>query len=103
MNIKNIIEEHEHSLITFGVVLIATLFGCGLLGLLLMSGIWLGREHAQAEQRCIQKYYENKRANAHWYCGFELIAWDYHSFVNNMCLPILLGSLIVGVYYVTVN
>ena len=94
---NSFITEHEHSLITFGVVLIATLFGYGWYALFLMVGFWLGREHAQAEQRCIQNYYGNKRANAPWYCGFEARAWDYHSFVNNLCLPILVGNLLIGV------
>ena len=35
---KLMIKEHSHSIITFGVVLIATLFGYGLYTLLVMVG-----------------------------------------------------------------
>ena len=40
---------------------------------------YLGREHAQAEQRCISKYYGNQRINSPWYCGFEYRAWNIKS------------------------
>ena len=92
-------KEHDHSLITFGVVLIATLFGYGLYALLVMVGIWIGREHAQAEYRYM-KLHNINRSELRWFDGFKIEAWDYHSFVNNLCLPILVGSLIVGGYYV---
>ena len=41
----------------------------------LPSAFFIGRELAQAEQRVISTYYNNKRVKAPWYCGFEKRAW----------------------------
>jgi hypothetical protein len=45
-------------------------------------GFFLGREHAQAEYRVIQKFYDGKRANMPWYGGFERRAWDKKSMLD---------------------
>ena len=97
MSLK-IISKHEHSLITFGVVLVATLAGYGLYALLLMAGFWAGREHSQAEYRFmkLKGISRDKLSDAD---GFRLEAWNYDSFVNDLVLPIVVGGLIVGVSY----
>ena len=39
------------------------------------AAFFIGREIAQAEQRCIQTYYGNKRENAPIWVGLEPRAW----------------------------
>jgi hypothetical protein len=51
------------------------------------SAFFVGREHAQAEYRVIEKFYEGKRANMPWYGGFERRAWDVKSILD-FVLPI---------------
>ena len=63
-----------HGLIT--VVWLLFCYTTGLNDLYIMPvSFFIGREVAQAEQRVISQYYDNKRANAPWYCGFEKRAW----------------------------
>ena len=99
MSLKITLSKHEHSLITFGVVLIATLFGYGLYALVLMVGFWFGREHSQAEYRYmkLKRITRKELSDAD---GFRLEAWNYDSFVNDLVLPIVVGGLIFGVSYV---
>ena len=94
----NTINTHSHSIITLGVVLVATIFGYGIESLLLMSGIWLGREHSQAEYRYmkLKRITREELSDAD---GFRLEAWNYDSFVNDLVLPIVVGGLILGVSY----
>ena len=99
MTIKEFIYTHQHSFITFGVVLVATLLGCGLYALLVMAGFWTGREHSQAEYRYMSAHSIN-RSNLKWYDGFKLESWNYDSFVNDLIIPIVVGSLLIGVSYV---
>ena len=54
-------------------------------GAMIGIGLFIGREHAQAEQRVIQGFYDNHRANAPWYCGFEFRAWDLGSILDWSC------------------
>ena len=77
------------------IVLLACVVGVGFEAWLLASGFFVGREHAQAEQRGIQKFYGNKRANAPWYVGLEDVSWDSDSFVNDLVYPILFGLLTI--------
>lgn len=99
MSLKITLSKHEHSLITFGVVLIATLAGYGIETLALMSGFWAGREHSQAEYRYM-KLKGITREELSDADGFRLEAWNYDSFVNDLVLPIVVGGLILGVSYV---
>lgn len=96
---NSFITEHSHSLITIGVVLIATLLGYGLYALVLMAGVWIGREHAQAEYRYM-KLKGITREELSDADGFRLEAWNYDSFVNDLVVPIVVGGLILGVSYV---
>jgi hypothetical protein len=56
------------------------------------SAFFVGREHAQAEYRVIQKFYEGKRANAPWYGGFERRAWNLKG-VLDFVLPIIATTI----------
>ena len=95
------IAKHEHSLITIGVVLAATLAGYGVYALILIAGFWLGREHSQAEYRYMSKFHIN-RGNLGFFDGFNPLVWNYDSFVNDLVLPIVVGGLILGGVYVMV-
>jgi hypothetical protein len=61
-------------------------------GALLAAGFFLGREHAQAEYRVIQKFYDGKRANMPWYGGFEPRGWDLKSILD-FGLPIIVTTI----------
>lgn len=63
-----------------GLMTVVWLLFCYFIGLndffsTIPACFFIGREMAQAEQRVISQYYDNKRANAPWYCGFEKRAW----------------------------
>ena len=94
MSLKITLAKHEHSLITFGVVLIATLSGYGLYALILMAGFWLGREHSQAEYRYM-KLRNITRDGLKWYDSLKKEAWNYDSLVNDLVLPIAVGVLLL--------
>lgn len=61
-------------------------------GLAMAALFYCGREHAQAEYRCIVTHYGNHRASAPWWCGFEPRAWDRKS-VMDWLLPLLMALL----------
>ena len=58
-----------------GLITVVWLLFCYITGIndlyIMPVCFFIGREMAQAEQRVISQYYDNKRANAPWYCGFE--------------------------------
>ena len=56
----------------------------------IISAFYVGREHAQAEYRTIYTNYGRKRANAPWWCGFELRAWDVKSILDWM-VPVIVA------------
>ena len=58
------------------------------------SAFFVGREHAQAEYRVIQKFYEGKRANMPWYGGFERRAWDLKSILD-FGLPTIVTAIVL--------
>ena len=91
------LKKHEHSLITAIVVGLGVCFGLGIYALIVMAGIWLGREHNQAEMR-FMKLHSLKRDSIGFFDGFRLEAWNYDSFVNDLVLPIVVGGLILGVF-----
>jgi hypothetical protein len=57
------------------MAIIGLLTGNWLAGAMLGIGFYLGREHAQAEYRVIQRYYAGKRANMPWWGAFQRRAW----------------------------
>ena len=54
---------------------------------------FIGREHAQAEYRVIQKFYDGKRVNMPWWGGFDPKAWDTKSMLD-WILPTVSGFMI---------
>lgn len=64
-----------HVVITAAITIAAYFFGLHVYASLAAACFYIGREHAQAEQRVISQHYGNKRASAPWWCGFERRAW----------------------------
>ena len=62
-----------------GLITVVWLLFCYITGLndlyIIPACFFIGREVAQAEQRVISTYYNNKRVKAPWYCGFEKRVW----------------------------
>ena len=85
--------EHPAYALLF-MAIIGLLTGNWLAGVMLGVGFFLGREHAQAEYRVIQKFYEGKRANMPWYGGFEPRGWDRKS-VLDFVLPIAATAIVL--------
>ena len=53
-----------HAIIAIAVTILCYLFGLHVYASLAIACFYVGREHAQAEQRGIRKYHRNKRVNA---------------------------------------
>ena len=68
-----------HGLIALGLTTVGWLFGYHQEAATFVAAFYMGREHAQAEYRTIYTNYGRKRANAPWWCGFELRAWNWKS------------------------
>ena len=78
--------EHSAYALLF-MAIIGLLTGNWLAGACFGSAFFVGREHAQAEYRVIEHFYEGKRANMPWYGGFEPRGWDRKSLMDFL-LPI---------------
>jgi hypothetical protein len=65
-------------------------------GAALAAGVFIGREHAQAEYRWIEQFGEHKRANMNPWDALEPKMWDFHSWFWNLSLPILAVLAIAG-------
>ena len=65
-------------------------------GAALASGVFAGREHAQAEYRWIEQVGQHKRANLHPWDALEPKMWDFHSWFWNLALPIFAVLAIAG-------
>jgi hypothetical protein len=83
--------EHSAYALLF-MAIIGLLTGNWFAGACFGSAFFLGREHAQAEYRVIQAYYEGKRTNMPWYGGFESKAWSLKS-VLDFGLPIIVTTI----------
>lgn len=86
--------KHTHSLITIAVMSVAIMFGLQLFALLVISVFWIGREHSQAEYRYMKAMKIN-RSKLSFIDSFKPIAWNKDSLINDMILPILVGSLFI--------
>ena len=93
------INTNSHSIITLGVVLVTTLFGYEIEAILLMSGIWLGREHSQAEYRYMELKGIN-RSKLGFFDGFRKEAWSKDSLINDLVIPILVGLLTIWLLHI---
>lgn len=50
--------------------------------------LYVGREHAQAEYRWIERYGFHRRANLPWWGAFDRRVWDLHS-ITDVVLPVI--------------
>lgn len=82
-----------HVVITAAIVIAAYFFDLHVFASLASACFYMGREHAQAEQRAISQYYGNKRANAPWWCGFELRAWTAKGMLD-WILPLMVFIIV---------
>jgi hypothetical protein len=87
-----IIEHPAYALLFMAIVGLPT--GNWFAGAMLGVGFFLGREHAQAEYRVIEHFYEGKRANMPWYGGFEPRGWNLKS-VLDFGLPIIVTTIVL--------
>lgn len=97
-NFSNVIKNHNHTIITAGIVFLACLLGFGIEVLLIVSGFWFGREHSQAEYRYMKLKGIN-RSKLGFFDGFRKEAWDKDSFLNDLAIPILVGLLTILVLH----
>lgn len=81
-----------HAIVTMAIAAIAWPIGFHSEAAMLTASFYCGREHAQAEYRAIKSFYGGKRANAPWWCGFELRVWDAKSMVDWLG-PVAVASL----------
>ena len=58
-------------------------------------GIFMGREHAQAEYRWIERYGFGRRVNMPWYGGFDPNVWNLKSLAD-FVLPALAVAAIIS-------
>ena len=90
--------ESEHLLIALAVqAVLGWLTGNWWVGAALMSGVLMGREHAQAEYKWIERYGQGRRANLPWWGWADPRVWDVHSWFWNLSLPIAAVLLMAGV------
>lgn len=80
-----------HALITLALAALAWTVGLHAEASAMSAAFYCGREHAQAEYRAIKSFYDGKRANAPWWCGFERRAWNMKSIID------LVGPLLVAI------
>ena len=71
-----------HTLITLSIIMVAWFFGYNQEAAGVTVAFYIGREHAQAEQRTIEHNYFDQRDYAPWWCGFEPRAWNSKSLLD---------------------
>lgn len=98
-NFSNVINKHNHIIITAVLVTAGCVFGYGIETLLIVGGFWFGREHSQAEYRYMKLKGIN-RSKLGFFDGFKLEAWDRDSFLNDLIIPIIIGVLVILIYKV---
>jgi hypothetical protein len=82
------IQEFIHTIIALIMVFIFDQFKIGIVGAVLASAFFAGREHAQAEYRWIEHCGNGKRVNMKWWNAFDPRVWDAHSWFWNLIAPI---------------
>jgi hypothetical protein len=83
--------EHSAYALLF-MAIIGLLTGNWYAGACFGSAFFVGREHAQAEYRVIEHFYEGKRANMPWFGSFERRAWNLKC-VLDFVLPIIATTI----------
>lgn len=74
--------------------------GNWLAGAMLGCGFFIGREHAQAEYRAIEKYYDGKRAGMSDFEAFKPRNWDIKSILD-FVLPIMATTIALVIIAIT--
>lgn len=82
-----------HAVITAAITIAAYFLGLHVYASLAAACFYIGREHAQAEQRVISQCYGNQRVNAPWWCGFEQRAWTVKGMLD-WVLPLIISILV---------
>jgi hypothetical protein len=78
-----------HAVIAVGIqLLVGKLTGNWWLPAAAMSALYIGREHAQAEYKWIERYGLGLRANMPWWGGFDSRVWNIKSLLD-WVLPLL--------------
>ena len=86
----NLLFELEHLLIAVAVqTAVGFATGNWWTGAALGAGIFIGREHAQAEYRWIKLYGQGRRANLPWWGWLDRRVWNFHSWFWNLTLPVV--------------
>lgn len=84
-----------HVVITAAITIAAYFFSLHVYASLAVAWFYIGREHAQAEQRVISRHYDNKRTNAPWWCGFEYRAWTIKGLLD-WALPLFVFMVVLS-------
>jgi hypothetical protein len=93
-----ILFEFQHTLIALTVqAAIGLATGNWWIGAALMSGVFISREHAQAEYKWIEHYGQGRRANLPWWGWADPRVWDVHSWFWNLTLPVV--AVVVVAWY----
>lgn len=92
----------EHPVIAIAIQLALFYSGLPLIAICGIAGalLFVGREEDSAEHRGIQSFYDNQRAKAPWYVGFEPRSWNLKS-VLDFVLPIVATALF-AIFFSTV-
>ena len=96
-NFSNVIKNNNHTIITAVLVAVCCVIGYGIEALLVISGFWFGREHSQAEYRYMKLKGIN-RSKLGFFDGFRKEAWSKDSLINDLILPVILGSIILFLF-----
>ena len=89
--------EIQHLMIALTVqAVLGWLTGNWWAGAALGAGIFIGREHAQAEYKWIKLYGQGRRANLPWWGWADPRVWDVHSWWWNLTLPVLAVVAVAG-------
>lgn len=87
---KHLKENLEHTVIALVIqIILVALFHNWYICAILASGIFIGRENAQAEYRWIAVYGKGLRENMRWSDPFDPAVWNFHNFFWNLVLPII--------------
>jgi hypothetical protein len=89
------IHDFKHAIISIAIQLfVGVFFDAWIVGGMLPAAVFIGREHAQAEYRWIEKYGQWRRYNLRWHNVFDKRIWDVHSFWWNLTFPIIVVAAV---------
>lgn len=90
-----LLKKLNHTLIALLIQFsLGFLFNQWLMGAMVATALFLGREHAQAEYRWIEKYGAGKRENLSFWDTFDSRVWDTDSFFWDLLLPVITTILV---------